>query len=203
VGKSHGEAIEIAIVQGANYDGSRKATQMDGLAFLVVCGLYVYLAKIAAQFVRRRTESPLAQYVTIAVFVLIPTWDIIPGRLYHQHVCETQGGVQVYKTVEVDQAYFLPDGRLDEKKLLERFDMQLTMDRTFSKIFHMTKHQGFLIDKESGEHLGTATDFSYFGGWLHTTILIEAAPDPCPQFRDVYKSRLHLTDRESSPGLRR
>ncbi len=79
---------------------------MDGLAFLVVCGLYVYLAKIAAQFIRRRTENILAHYATITVFVLIPTWDIIPGRFYHQHVCETQGGVQVYKTVEVGQGLF-------------------------------------------------------------------------------------------------
>ena len=162
---------------------------MDGLAFLVVCGLYVYLAKLAAQFIRRRTKSTLALYATIAVFVLIPTWDIIPGRLYHQHVCETQGGVRAYKTVQVDKTYFLPDGRLDEKKLLERFEWQTTMDRAFSKVFHMTKHQGVLLDRENGEHLGMATDFSYFGGWLHTTILIEDAPDPCPQFgRDVYSA---------------
>lgn len=160
---------------------------MDGLAFLIVCGLYVYLAKVATQFILRRTESTLAQYATIAVFVLIPTWDIIPGRLYHQHVCETQGGVRAYKTVEVDQAYFLPDGRLDEKKLLERFDMQLTMDRTFSRTFHIRKHGGVLIDKQNGEHLGTATDFWYYGGWLYTTILIEGSEYTCPQFdRDIY-----------------
>ncbi len=155
---------------------------MDGLAFLVVCGLYVYLATLAAQFIRRQTGSPLAQYATIAVFVLIPTWDIIPGRFYHQHVCETQGGIQLYKTVEVDKAYFLPDGRLDEKKLLERFDWQTTMDRDFSKVFHMTRHQGVLFDRENGEQLGTATEFWYYGGWLHTTILIEDAADTCPQF---------------------
>lgn len=161
---------------------------MFGLAVLLICGLYVGLARYVAQRMEVRTQSKLAKYLTIAVFVLIPTWDIIPGRLYHQHVCETQGGAKVYKTVEVDKAYFLPDGRLDEKKLLlERLDWQTTIDRDFSRMFHMAKHQGVLIDRENGERLGTATDFSYFGGWLHTTILIEAAPDPCPQFgRDVY-----------------
>lgn len=160
---------------------------MFGLAVLVALGMYVYLAKVAVRFVGKRTESKLAKYATIAVFVLIPTWDIIPGRLYHQHVCETQGGVQVFKTVEVDKAYFLSDGRLDEKKVLERFQWQTTMDRAFSRVFHMTKHQGVLIDKENGEHLGMATGFSYYGGWLHSTILIEAAPHPCPQFgRDLY-----------------
>lgn len=162
---------------------------MFGLAVLIALGVYVYLAKVVAQFVGRHTESKLAMYATIAVFVLIPTWDILPGRLYHQHVCKTQGGVRVYKTVEVDKAYFLPDGQHDEKKLRERLDMQLTMDRTFSKLFHMTKHQGVLVDKENGAHLGTATDFWYYGGWLYTTILIEGSEDTCPQFdRDIYTS---------------
>lgn len=160
---------------------------MFGLAVLLALGLYVYLAKVIVKFVDRCTENKLAKYATIAVFALIPTWDIIPGRLYHQHVCKTEGGVQVYKTVEVDKAYFLPDGRLDEKKLLERLDWQMTMDRAFSKLFRITKHQGTLIDKETQERLGTATDFSYFGGWLHTTILIEAAPDSCLRFsQEVY-----------------
>jgi hypothetical protein len=155
----------------------------------------VYLAKVVAQFIRRRTESTLAQYATIVVFVLIPTWDILPGRLYHQHVCETQGGVQVYKTVEVDKAYFLPDGRLDEKKLLlERLDWQTTMNRTFSKVFHMTKHQSVLLDRKNGEQLGTATDLWYYGGWLHTTIFIEATADTCPRYphHTVSRSLWHL-----------
>ena len=156
---------------------------MDGLAFLVMCGLYVYLTKVATQFIGRRTESTLAQYATIAVFVLVPTWDIIPGRLYHKHVCETQGGIQVYKTVEVDNAYYLPDGRLDAKKLLlERLDWQTTTDRAFSKVFHITKNQSVLLDRKNGEQLGTATDFWHYGGWLHTTIFIEASADTSPQY---------------------
>ncbi|MGE3154315.1 MAG: hypothetical protein AB7G48_16350 [Nitrospiraceae bacterium] len=161
---------------------------MFGLAVLLLCGLYVGLARYMAQRMEVRTQSKLAKYATIAIFVLIPTWDIIPGRLYHQYICQKEGGVEVFKTIEVDKTYFMPDGRLDEKKLLlERLDWQTTMDRAFSRVFHMTKHQGVLIDKENGEHLGMATGFSYFGGWLHTTILIEAAPDPCPQFgRDLY-----------------
>jgi hypothetical protein len=156
---------------------------MDGLAFIVVCGLYVYLTKLAAQFIRRQTESPLAQYATIAVFVLIPTWDIIPGRFYHQHVCETQGGIRLYKTVEIDKAYFLPDGRLDEKKiLLERLTWQTTVDRAFSKMFHIVKNQSVLIDKENRQQLGTATDFWHYGGWLHRTIFMDATADTCPQY---------------------
>ncbi|MBS0182662.1 MAG: hypothetical protein JSS39_09690 [Nitrospira sp.] len=155
---------------------------MFGLAVLVALGLYIYLAKMAAQFIRKRTDSKLATYATVAIFVLIPTWDIIPGRLYHRHVCETEGGVKISKTVEVDSTYFLPNGRPDEKKLLERFEWHTTTDRAFSKVFHITKHQGVLLDKENGEPLGMATDFWYYGGWLHTTILIEAPADSCPQY---------------------
>lgn len=162
---------------------------MFGLAFLVVCGLYVWFALFVAKRVGKGTDSKFAKYAAIAVFVLIPLWDIIPGQLYHEHLCKTEGGVRVFKTVEVEKTFFLPDGHLDEKQLSGRFDRLTAMDRSFSKIFHIAKHQLSIVDKQSGEQLGTATQFSYFGGWLHTTILIEAAPDPCPQFgRDIYDS---------------
>src|SRR5919107_1151065 len=162
---------------------------MFGLAVLVALGIYVYLAKVAVKHIGKYTDSKLARYVTIAVFVLIPTWDIIPGKLYHEHVCKTEGGIKVYKTVEVEKDFFTGGGLLDEKQLPERFDRLKTMDRSFSNIFNITKHQLPIVDKKSGGRLGTATQFSYFGGWLHTTILRGTPPDPCPQFnRDIYAS---------------
>ncbi|MGE3154320.1 MAG: hypothetical protein AB7G48_16325 [Nitrospiraceae bacterium] len=155
---------------------------MFGLAVLLLCGLYVGLARYMAQRMEVRTQSKLGKYATIAMFVLIPTWDIIPGRLYHQYICQKEGGVEVFKTIEVDKTYFMPDGRLDEKELQKRFDRQTSIVRGFSKVFRITKHQLSILDRQTGDKLGTATQFSYFGGWLHTTILSEAAPDPCPQF---------------------
>ncbi len=72
-------------------------------------GLSVLLAVIAylglARFVARRVENRAAKYAVIAVFVLIPTWDIIPGKLYFNSLCENQAGLKTYKTVEGVEGY--------------------------------------------------------------------------------------------------
>jgi hypothetical protein len=91
---------------------------MFGLVVLLALGLYVYLAKVAVRFVGKRTQNKLAKYATIAVFVLIPTWDIIPGWLYFNHLCK-EAGVKVLKTVEVDKSYFLPNGEPNQERLKE------------------------------------------------------------------------------------
>lgn len=155
---------------------------MFGLAFLVVCGLYGWLALFAAKQVGKGTGSRVAKYVTIAVFALIPTWDILPGQLYHEHLCKTEGGVKVFKTIEVDKAYFLPDGRPDEKTLQELVDWHYTLDRGYSATFHITKTEGTLSDKETGDRLGTAIGFLHYGGWIEASILRLGAYTQCPQY---------------------
>jgi len=156
---------------------------MFGLAFLVACGLYVWLAIFVAKRVGKGTGSKLAKYVTIAVFALIPTWDILPGQLYHQHLCKTEGGVKVFKTIEVDKAYFLPDGLPDETKIREQLlDRTGEPDRAFSTLFHIAKYQTVLIDKRTGERLGTATDFWHYGGWFQASLLHLGGSTICPQY---------------------
>lgn len=155
---------------------------MFGLAFLVVCGLYVGLALFVARRVGNSTKSRFAKYVTIAAFALIPTWDLIPGQLYHTHLCKTEGGVKVFKIIEVEKTYFLPDGRPDEKKLQERVDWHYTLDRSYSTTFHITKTEGTLSDKKTSDRLGTATGFLHYGGWIEASILRLGAYAQCPQY---------------------
>lgn len=156
---------------------------MVGLIILVLCGLYVGLALFVAKQVGKGSSSKFAKYTTIAVFVLIPTWDVIPGQLYHGHLCETEGGVKVFKTLEVDKTYFLPDGQPDEEKLGNRFDRPSVVDRTYSKVFHITKYQRSIVDKQTGNNLGTATDFWHYGGWFMKMILPDASSTVCPQYQ--------------------
>ena len=80
---------------------------MYGFAVLVVCGLYVVLALFVTKRVWRTTESKLARYGIMVICGLIPTWDILPGQLYHQYLCKTEGGVKVFKTIEIPGTYFL------------------------------------------------------------------------------------------------
>jgi hypothetical protein len=155
---------------------------MFGLAFLVACGLYAWLAFFVAKQVGKGTGSQLAKYITLVVVVLLPTWDILPGQLYHQHLCKTEGGVKVFKTIEVEKAYFLPDGRPDEKRIQEIVDWRYTLDRGYSTTFHITRTEGTLGDKKTGDRLGAATGFLHYGGWIEASILRLGAYAQCPQY---------------------
>jgi len=156
---------------------------MYGFAVLVVCGLYVVLALFVTKRVGRTTESKFARHGIMVIFGLIPLWDILPGQLYHQYLCKTEGGVKVFKTIEIPGTYFLPNGQPDEKKIHEDFvDWEGEPNRAFSRLFHMTKNQDVLLDKHTREPLGTATDFWYYGGWLKVMVLPGALSTICPQY---------------------
>lgn len=164
---------------------------MIALSLLMGLLLYIFLAwsviRMAGWLVNicafTGITKRVSQCLLVAFFVLLPTWDIIPSRLYFQHLCEQEAGVKVLKTVKVDQSYFRPDGRPDDKKLLGRYAQSSKWDRSFSSWAHITKIEGTIQDKQTKEVLGTATDFVYSGGWLGSRI------DPmssvtCPTYRD-------------------
>lgn len=154
---------------------------MFGIALLVALGIYVYLAKMTVKFIGKRTESKLAKYGAIALFVLIPTWDIIPSRLYFNHLCEKEAGTRVLKTVEVDKGYFLPDGRPDESKLANRFAQAHRFDRNFSPLFHIARFESAIQDKQNGEILGRAISLSHYGGWLFAYLFPLGNATTCPE----------------------
>jgi hypothetical protein len=123
----------------------------------------------------------ILQIICAAVFVLVPTWDIIPSRLYFHYLCKQEGGVRVLKTVDIDKAYFKRDGHPDDKQLLQQYAQFSRHDRNFSSWAHITKIEGGIQDKETNELLGTVTDFVYYGGWLGSRI-DPMSPMTCPNF---------------------
>lgn len=74
---------------------------MIGLSILLALVVYVWLAR----FVIKRIANRAAKFAVIAIFVLIPTWDVIPGKLYFNHLCETEAGLKIFKTVEGVEGY--------------------------------------------------------------------------------------------------
>lgn len=67
-------------------------------------GLSILLALVAymgiAWAIVKRLSNKKARYVVIGIFVLIPTWDIVPGWVYLKYLCQTEGGIKIYKSVE-------------------------------------------------------------------------------------------------------
>jgi hypothetical protein len=60
----------------------------------------VLLVKLAGSWGASRRTKTIVGFVSAAIFVLIPTWDMIPGQRYFKHLCETEAGLKIYKTVE-------------------------------------------------------------------------------------------------------
>lgn len=170
---------------------------MFGLAVLVALGGYVYLAKVAVQFVRKRADSKFATYATIVIFVLIPTWDIVPGWLYFNHLCEKEGGIKVFKTIEVDKSYFQSNGHPDEKKLSisNRFMIARKDDRVYSAVFHVAKFETVLHDKQTNEVLAVDVHLAHYGGWLNAYLFPQGPPTKCAgysPYRDVWTEVIKL-----------
>lgn len=95
---------------------------MIALGMLLVFVVYVAVALFVAWFLARQFDSQKAKTTAVVssllVFALIPTWDILPGRLYFNHLCETEGGLKVYKTVEGWRDFAISrEPRLEAKQL--------------------------------------------------------------------------------------
>lgn len=173
---------------------------------LVIYGLLAWFALRMLGWLGRicafsKISTRVVQGVTLALFVLFPTWDIIPSRLYFEHLCETEAGIKVFKTVEVDQSYFRADGMPDDRKLVEHYVQTNKRTPDFSSWAHITKVEGAIQDKATGELLGVATDFSYYGGWVVATIA-PMSPVTCPAFKaKVFGMALQQIFRLNQPPL--
>ena len=135
--------------------------------------------------IAKAVTGKLAKTLILTVFVLIPTWDIIPGQLYFNHLCEKEAGIKVFRTVEMEKEYFLPNGQPDEKKLAGRYSRDFRLDKDFSPLFHIAKRESVIQNVQTGDVLGTATDFSYRGGWLTAFVLPEGPGTSCSAYPNL------------------
>ncbi len=150
-----------------------------GLAAWCAIRLLAWLGRIC---VFPPLSTRVAQGLTLAFFVLFPTWDIIPSRLYFEHLCETEAGVKAFKIIELEQSYFRADGRPDDRKLLDRYAQSSKWIPDYSRWAHIVKVEGTIQDKKTGELLGIASDFSYYGGWVEARIA-PMSPITCPALK--------------------
>lgn len=142
------------------------------IALMVFAALLIYLA--IAWLVVKRLKTRKAKWIAIVIFVLIPTWDQIIGRVYFYSLCATESGVEVHKTVELPMEYFDKQGRPDFK-FVKKDGVRLELagryvdhgeTHSVSKLFRLERDIRFVKDFTTGELLGTQMSFRYFGGWL-------------------------------------
>lgn len=69
---------------------------MIGLSLLMIVVAYIYIAR----FIIKKIGNKKIKYVILAVFILIPTWDVILGNLTFRYLCYKEGGEKIFKTAE-------------------------------------------------------------------------------------------------------
>ena len=53
--------------------------------------------------------------VVIAAFILIPTWDIVPGKIALAHYCDKEGGIKIYRSIDGVEGFLSLDGEAYEE----------------------------------------------------------------------------------------
>jgi len=72
---------------------------MLGLMIIIGYFLYLYLAYKVTFYVIKKTSKKRYWIISILFFILLPTLDVIIGKVYFNHLCKTQGGFKIYKSV--------------------------------------------------------------------------------------------------------
>lgn len=163
------------------------------IALMVFTALLVYLG--IAWLVIKRLPSKKAKWIAVAVFVLIPTWDEIAGRIYFKSLCEAESGIKVYKVVELPGEYWHSDGRPkfimangdpDEAMLSDRVGFSNEFQEKYSAYFRIKRHARVVSERSTGQVLGKYIRFIYFGGWFknHTSAHVGGIGCPSPEEND-------------------
>lgn len=75
---------------------------MGGLLVLFLLGVYVWIAYKAVRWTRPRWGKVLL----VLAFVLVPTADAVHGRIRLKQLCEAEGGLRIYRTVEGVEGFY-------------------------------------------------------------------------------------------------
>ena len=160
------------------------------LGFVVLTGPLVPILLLAlisipfAVFIGKKvtSKSLLSKVVgggaTFFIILLLPLSDEIAGRIYLNHLCETQSNIEVLDTIELpsefwgpnDQALFMNSrGVLDMKLLGDRFEWRQETETYCKGIVNINKHNLILYDREQQKVLGIQSSFSRKYGLLVNT----------------------------------
>jgi hypothetical protein len=124
-----------------------------------------------------------------AVFILVPIWDEIAGRIYFRHLCEIEGGIKVHKIVELGPEYWNPDGsskfitvaaEREGKLLVPGYSWESRWNRDFNKILNIAKQQYSVAEVSTGAEIGSKIFFVNFHGWLMNHSFAHVTGDECP-----------------------
>lgn len=178
---------------------------LTGPLFFIV--LWIPVCIILAIWVSRKAikKSMPAKIIggllVFFILLLLPVVDEIAGRVYLNHLCETQAGAKVYKKMELSAEYwdkqgipkFLKEnGDIDRKLLDEKIDESRELESYLS--FPPIEMYRYKVKNNSNEILGERIDFLFSGGWVIRSTTSSNSAITCKKsrgkefWRDFYSS---------------
>ena len=161
------------------------------LYFIIVCVvIYKLMKKYKGQHKWRRF------FMLAFLFYLPVGWDVILGRAYFHYLCNKDGGIHIYETVELGSEHWNEDGSpkfytgkwpfdntiLGGKYVFERPDDRYTTNR----VFNIVKYTGAIIDTVTKRVMGDWITYEYFGGWaMNTGTPFGRSSSQCHSFSDT------------------
>ena len=128
-----------------------------------------------------RLESPLKIFVGILVFAVLftlPFTDEIAGRIYFNHLCESEAGATIYQPIELSPENWKADGTPKFYKgannndvpsyAFDRLGIEFEAEWVEKKrLLNVTQHGSVIKEKKSGKRYSEVVGFWYKGGWIN------------------------------------
>jgi hypothetical protein len=158
---------------------------LEALALLVLVAIplailtIVIVGAVLIVFVARRFGSGRGQFaaglLTVFIIALIPTWDVIIGRIEFHRLCAAKGGLRIYKQVRLDPKF--GDVQFPELPLAYRETSvgarypertEEVADLPGPGTIKMIRRT--VSDSRTGDVLGTSTVYNWGGGWFEQAL---------------------------------
>lgn len=176
----------------------------------IVLLVYIYFVTFIIKNIMKLTkiDNKVIRFFIISLLVvisyLIPFGDHHLGKYYFNNLCETDGGVTVYKTISLPKTYFDSNGMLFEYKKI-RFFNEFNLDNKyhgkddfypkFNKKFRIGLHHNMIFDKKSNSLLSEEKIYTFKGGWLLNSIGYEVTASFCEDRKpDMLVKKTFLMD---------
>ncbi|MCF6323457.1 MAG: hypothetical protein L3J89_03890 [Gammaproteobacteria bacterium] len=163
--------------------------------FLILLPVSIWGAvKVARRF--KRVSAWLVAGVSVFMIVFLVLFaDEIVGRMYLNHLCATEAGTKVYKTVELPAEYWSEKGKpkffnsrgvLVKSVLGEQFEWRRVNESYINWFIQIDKKKLILQDNKSKLNLGEKITFSRNYGWLNQ---LSSAPNVGESCREAWSKR--------------
>ena len=150
---------------------------LTGPLFLIVLWVPVCIALaflVGKKFIKKSMSFKIIGGMVVFLVALpLPIADEIAGRMYFNHLCETEAGVKVYQTIELPAEYWDEEGKprfiksngdLD-RNLLDNEIMENRELNDFTPLLGIKKYRS-MLKNTSNEIVGENIDFFLAKGWV-------------------------------------